>query len=145
MGGFFSGYGWQDWADIILKIKADDEKIYNCAKDLIEDFTQFEENFISIYESTPCFIVGTDYLIKRPEYDTMSDCEASWTTGKCEGCGNVWDDYYPNCSVYQPLFSHYAGPTNDCENCNPMCPNALHIEVSYNFLKDSGLLSLMYN
>ncbi len=81
----------------------------------------------------------------RPVFNEETQCDASWTKANCEDCWIFFTDYwYPTCSAYKPLYAHYAG-TTDCESCYPACPNALHVEVSYNFLKDSGLLSLMYD
>jgi len=49
-GGFFSAHGWQSWADVILRIKNDDEMIYDCSKEAIEDFYFFKDNFTRLYE-----------------------------------------------------------------------------------------------
>ena len=82
--------------------------------------------------------------MERPEFDYETQCDASWTSDNCEDCGTLYFAYYPTCSAYKPLYAHYSGTTY-CTSCYPACPNAFHLEVSYNFLKDSGLLNLIYD
>lgn len=150
-GGFFSAHGWQSWADVILRIKNDDEMIYDCSKEAIEDFYFFKDNFTRLYEQTPYKINGTDAEFLRALFDTMPECQETtpnnWFNqhdgGYCEVCGIYgYRHYYPNCSNIANGWGHWAG--DDCETCSPLAPSALHLEICYNFMEQSGLLNLIY-
>ena len=93
---------------------------------------------------------GPDDYIERPSYgENEMQCNASFVE-PCEDCWKTKfgvpyaEYYYPKCDLVEPMYAHYTG-TTDCESCYPACPYAIQLEVSYNFLKESGLLSLMYD
>jgi len=40
--GFVEAQEWNDFADVLLRLKADDEKIYNCTEEVINQFYGFK-------------------------------------------------------------------------------------------------------
>jgi hypothetical protein len=156
-GGFFTSYEWKSWADVILRINKEEEMIYNCAENIINEFYSFKGDWSRLYEQTPYVVNGTDAYFYREEFGEMPQCTAStpssWLNepGRpkddeeetyCEACGSIVEDFYPKCENVHYGWGNYW--SSRCKTCRPLGPEILHPEISYEFMKQSGLLTLVY-